>query len=259
MKIVADVNGQNTPLVKSFQIYGATADMYKGDLVETGKLSVNDCGCVVPVASAAGPAEVLGLLTQFHDYSEDGEFTYNAVVTLAAQNLVVDVDIRPGAIYRSQVKESTNGFTTSAASATCTTTTANAAADEKGGSFVYDENDELHYVEDHSNTSELTYNTACVVAQAGVTSTCVWIPQRLYGASAGQGLTYTKATSTTLDSSVLLKADESVLWVLTLDCFYQEAGKDIMRLLPKDDMRSLTSPKFYIDFIIRDHMLNPLS
>ena len=264
MKIVADVNGQNTPIVKSFNIYSAAGDMYKGDLVEAGTDTAAGIGngVIIPVATAAAPADVAGLLTQLHDYSVDGDFTIAGAASTRdddSQNNMVDVDIRPGAIYRSEVKESTNTFTTTAASDTCTIGTAAGADDLYAGSFVYDENGELHSVEDHSATTTLVFHSVTVTAQAGVASTCIWIPQRLVGKTANHGLTYTKGTSTVPDSSVLLKGDESTLWFLTLDCFYAEAGKQLMRLLPKDDMKTLTSPKFYIDFIIRDHLLNPLS
>jgi hypothetical protein len=260
MKIVADLTGQNTPVVKPFNIYGAAGDMYLGDLVEIGDNVVESGGAVIAVGTPAGPAEVLGLLTQFHDYSVDGEFTYNAAMTNDSQNNMVDVDIRPGAIFRSRIKESTNTFTTAALGTACTLGTNAAADDQLGMSFVYDENGALRIVEDHSAVGTLNYNTAVVTAQAGVASTCVLIPSRLYGKLAACGMTYTKGTAAAPDSSVLVKADETVLWQITLDMFYREAGSaELHRMLPKDDATTLNSPEFYIDFVIRDHAMNPLS
>jgi len=216
--------------------------------------------CTKAVGTAASPADVAGLLTQMHDYSEDGEYTYNGTITSDSQNLLVDVDVRPFAIFRAEVRAvSTQELTCSAASTDCTPGTAIGAADVLGGCFCYDSTEgELRFVEDNDATTGFTFNTAATNAWEAANTQFI-IPQRFYGQKANQGLTYVTGTATA-ESKVLCEGNETTLWVNTLDMFYKEAqGSDLVRLLPKHDAISLTSPTFYIDFVIRDHMFNPLS
>lgn len=258
MKIVADLSGQNTPVNKSQLIFSSAADMYKGDLVAAGQ-AVDSLGTIVPIATPAAPADVLGVLTQLHDYSDVGEYIYNGTLIDAAQNLVVDVDVRPGAIIRSQITTTTQILTANATD-NVVLTTAVGAADVYGGCYCYDSTlNELRFVEDHDDTSGFTFNTATVGNWASGNTQLI-IPQRLCGQKANQGMTYIKGTSTA-EAKILVKGDESALWAYTLDMFYSDdnTAAALTRLLPKHDAKTLVNPKFFIDLVIRDHGLNPLS
>lgn len=257
MFITADLGGSHYEILRSFLIEGSGADALKGSLVEEGT-AVDSLGCVRPIETEAGPVKITGLLTQLHDYSEDGEFTHDGTLTTASNRPEVDIDIRPFAIYRSEIALSTNVFDAdnNGADTAISLTTSAGADDVLGGSWIYDSGTgDVRYVEDHSAAGDVTLNTATSADWDSI-STGYWCPQRLYGSKAAQG-----ATLNSTHDEVLIKADESVLWLKVVDIYVKYDGRNgAERLNPGiHDNASLGSPVFYIDFTIIDHSFNPLS
>jgi hypothetical protein len=257
MFITADLGGSHYEILRSFLIEGSGADAVKGSLVEEGT-DVESLGAVRPVETEAGPVKVTGLLTQLHDYSEDGEWTHDGTLTTATNRPEVDVDIRPFAVYRSQIALSTNVFDAdgNAADTDISLTTTVGAADVLGGSWLYDSGTgDVRFVEDHAAEADIDLNTA-TSADWDQVATGYWCPQRLYGSKANQG-----ATLNSTHDQILIKGDETVLWLKVVDIFITYDGKKgVTRLNPGiHDAISVSNPVFFIDFTVIDHSFNPLS
>jgi len=244
MYVVADLAASHYDTKRSFLIEASAADAAKGSLVEEGTATAN-LGAVRPPAVAAGPVNVVGLLMQAHDYSEDGEWTYDGTLTTATNRPEVDVDIRPFAVYRAEVAVcATQTFDADAngADTDITLGTAVGAADVLGGSFIYEPlTGDIRFVEDHASTTTLDLNTA--TSADWDTAAAHWIPQRLYGSKANQGLTVSS-------TKVICEGNETVLWVKVLETFITRDGKKgVDRLNPGiHDNLSASNPKFFRKF-----------
>lgn len=249
MYISADIGSSHYDLKRSFLIESSSADVAKGALVEEG-IAAKNLGAVRPIAVPAGPVNVVGLLMQAHDYSVKGEWTYDGTLTTATNRPEVDVDIRPFAVYRAEVSVcATQTFDADAngADKDITLGTAVGAADVLGNSFVYEPlTGDIRHVWDQSGTTalELTSDTSADWDGAAA----YWIPQRLYGSVANQGLTVSS-------DKVICEGNETVLWIKVLETFITRDGKkEYDRLNPGlHDGLIASNPKFYIDFIITDH------
>lgn len=254
MYVVADLCGQNTEVLRSFLISGNGSDIVQGQLVMEGPASAPDyLGAVITATSAA--VNVTGLLTQLHDYSVAGDWTYDGTLTTATNRPEADVDIRPFAVIRGEVAIcGTQTLTVSAASTDVTLNTDVGADDLLGGGWVYNPTaNEVRFIEDHDATAGIVFNTAATTAYSA--DACHIVPSRLYGSSANQGLTPTAGT-------LICEGNETVLWAKTLDHYITYDGKnEPTRLNPgiHDGLDTLSGVKVHLDIVIMDHSFNSLS
>jgi len=250
MKVVQDLGNNQYEILRSFLIYGGAADITRGSLVMEGA-AAETLGAVIPATSAA--ANVVGLLTQLHDYSVAGDWTYNGTLTTATNRPEAEVDIRPFAVIRAEMKvcasqtcDADNGGADTAISlgTTC------AGGDVLGGSYVYDSvTGDIRFVEDHSAAGDFTLNTA--TSADWDTISPVIVPQRLYGSLTYQGITPSA-------TQMICEGNETVLWAKTLDHYIvRDEEKAYTRLNPGiHDNISATNPRFFVDFVILDHAFN---
>jgi len=255
MLIVSDLSGQNTPVIRKYSIYGAAADLYLGSLVEQGAAAAS-LGAVC--VSASPPTMVLGLLTQLHDYSVVGDWTYTSLTAAANLTARGDVDIRPFAIYRAEVDVCGTQTITIAASlgsgaGAVTLNTTCAQADELTGGYLYNATtDELKYIETHDAAA-----TAVLATNIGTTAwaskACTIVPPMFYGMTANTGLT--------LDSTlckVICEGNGTGAWCKVIGSYIQNSSRaGLDPLLPWiNDNTTPADAKFFVDFVVIKHALN---
>lgn len=252
MYVTADIGGSHYDLEPSFLVYGAGGDIPKGSLVMEGAATAT-LGAVIDATASA--ANVVGLVNELHDYSVVGDWTYDGTLTTATNRPTINVDVRPFVVLRAEVKVcATQTFDADAngADTDISLGTAVGDADVLGGSWMYDSTSgDIRFVEDHAATADVDLNTATSTDWDTVSG--YWIPQRLYGSLANQGLTPT-------DTQVICEGNETTLWAKVVDnLIVRDEKKAYTRLNPGiHDAISATNPKFYVDVVVLDHSLNNL-
>ena len=253
MLIVSDLSGQNTPINRKYSIYGAAADIVLGALMEPGAATASLGSAVV---SADPPTMALGVLTQLHDYSVVGDWTYTAITTNL--NAKGDVDVRPFGIIRAEVAVCATQAITIAASAGAGATevglgTTAGAADELGAAWLYNAaTDELRFVEDHDAAATAALSSDIgTTAWAAVLATIV--PPIFYGAATNTGLDLNANCD-----QITCEGNGTGAWCRVIGSYIQlnsRSGLDIL----KPEVHDNTSPadaKFFVDFVITKHALN---
>jgi len=251
MFVTADLGGSHREILRKFLVYGAAGDIPQGSLVMEGAAAAT-FGSVIDATATA--ANIVGLLTQLHDYSVAGDWTWNGTLATATNRPLADVDVRPFAVIRCEIDvcatqtfdADANGADTDISLGTASNT------DTKGGSWIYDSTSgDIRYVEDHAATSDVDLNTATSTDWDTIAG--YWCPARLYGSVANQGFTPS-------DDKGILEGNETTLIIKTVDNFLvRDENKGYTRLNPGiHDAISATNPKFFIDFVVLDHAFNNL-
>lgn len=241
--------------VRQFLVYGGAGDIPAGSLVMAGT-AVGTLGAVIDATASA--VDIVGLLTQLHDYSVVGDWTYNGTLTTAANRPMADVEISPFAVIQGEVIDGTTqtfDADNNGADTAISLGTAVGADDVLGGSWIYEGTvtGDLRFVEDHNATADVTLNTATSADWSAVAG--AWVPQRLYGSKANQGLT-------PVDTQFKCEGNETVLWAEVLDHYVKRSDTNkLERLNPgiHDGLNIGLTSKVLIDIIIRDHAFNPLA
>lgn len=262
MDIVFDLSGQNTPVLQRFFADGEGTNIVRGALVEAPDVAGSTgLGAVEPIGVVAAPVDIVGRMSSLLDVSADGEWEYDSatIATDETKRPERDIDIRPLAVYRAQVDESSTTFYNTADTvSTAITTDATWTADDLvGDGWLYDDaTEQLRRIKTHNATTTFVLASATTTAVTNAQDRAmVLVPPRLYGSGAGQGMT----VSSTFDN-ILIKGDETILWAKVVDVWFQAAkGVGLERLNPKHDAATVSSAKFFVDFVIADHMFNPLS
>jgi hypothetical protein len=255
MEIIKDLTGNNYPVIQKYMVYGAAADIVKGALVEAPIEEEVERGAVCSIGTAAGPVDVVGLVTQLHDYSVDGQFTYNGDLTLKTNRPEIDVDVRPNAIYRAQLQEAAaltiyNDSDTVGVDITTADTTQD--TDMLNGGYFYDDaTEQFRYIEDHDGNSSWILNTATTTAITNANNRkVVVVPSRLYGAGTTQG-----ATLNSTNNGLFIEGDETVLWLRVCDIWIQRNSRAPLERINVGihDACAVSSAKLFVDFVISDH------
>lgn len=261
MEIIYDLSsGKNTPVLKPFLADGEGTDIFLGSLVESPDISgATGLGAVERILTDDNPEDVVGLCTELLDVSVDGEWVYNGDLTVLTNRPEVQVDIRPLAVYQSQITDSP-GLTIyddadGVGTAFTTDGKTDAAANTQGGGWFYDDTSEqLRFIYDNDAANSLLITTATTVAITNAQNrNFVFVPPRLYGSGANQGATL-NASSTQFG----LDTDETVLWMIVVDLYVQLSKKQgPERLNPGiHDAAATSSAVIFADIVLKNHAFN---
>jgi hypothetical protein len=244
--------GENTAYIREYKIYGGAADIVNGALVEPGA-AVASLGAAT--ISADPPTNVLGILTQLHDYSVVGDWTYTAITS--NKNAVGDVDMRPFAIVRSEVAVCATQAITVAASAGAGATevglgTSAGADDEIGAAWMYNAaTDELRYVEDHDGAATAVFSNDIGTAEWAAVK-CTIVPPIFFGTASSTGLDL----NATLDQ-VILEGNGTGAWCNVIGTYIETVDGKLDPLDPAVHSNgTYADAKFYVDIVITKHALN---
>lgn len=253
MKIIRDLSGQNTPIIVPFPVANSTSDLYKGVLVTKSSAAING-GITAPTANTV--ADIVGLTTEFYDYSVEGTYT-QAITTSAFPEMLID--IRPNLLLEAELYEVGAGQKFAAEEAVGQTSiaiTAIAADDDFNGMFMYDDGTEqIRFITDSANSGE-TITVAALTTVIAANVTCIFVPQRL----SGQTSVYTQMT--TADSGRKVLVDGLVNgypWERIMDVHISpiSAGKKMgkERMIPwKHDSCTTKAAVLSCQFVITDHV-----
>jgi hypothetical protein len=250
MRIAYDLSGQNSPVIKKYKLYGAAADMVAGCLVEPGLTTA--CTSVI-YSSTSAPTMVVGLLTQIHDYSVTGDWTYTSITSAASLAARGDVDIRPLGVYVADLAACATQTVTVAASAGAganevTLNTNFSAADTLEGSWIYNATtDELRYVEAHAAVGTATFSSN-IGTTAWTTVAAYIVPGDLYGQTTNTGLGLNATCN-----KVILEGNQTGAWCRVLMTEMSADGVSLDRLVPEKDNNTYANAQFKVHFVILKH------
>ncbi len=237
MKILNDIGGRTTALTKTYNIFGNAADVVKGAIVQKGAVADATTGVASYVVTKNAPADIMGVISDFLDYSVSGEWIYNGDMTDATKRPQVQIDVRTDGIVRSEMVETAaTKFAVSGSTVTITVGTMTDAV--FSNSWLYDDGTEQLMWAEVGDASAMTLNTSASTISA---TFMVLVPPRMVTGTGSGG-----ELNSTADK-LRFEGDDTTYWQRVVDTHCQAAtGVGIERserILAVEDVVRPTVPE----------------